>query len=138
MATHSSFLALRIPWAEEPGGLQSMGSKELDTTEQLTQIADKRQKGTSGRGSLLTLACFLVWVPYSQSVCGNVEKAGKYILYFTTRELRLFNGYWVFDSWRSNSMFNQVSMVEHLECFLFAFWFVCCLYKQYYRKHSCS
>ena len=27
MATHSSFLAWRIPWTEEPGGLQSMGSQ---------------------------------------------------------------------------------------------------------------
>jgi len=27
MATHSSILAWRIPWTEEPGGLQSMGSK---------------------------------------------------------------------------------------------------------------
>ena len=25
MATHSSILAWRIPWTEEPGGLQSMG-----------------------------------------------------------------------------------------------------------------
>ena len=25
MATHSSVLAWRIPWTEEPGGLQSMG-----------------------------------------------------------------------------------------------------------------
>ena len=25
MATHSSFLAWKIPWTEEPGGLQSMG-----------------------------------------------------------------------------------------------------------------
>ena len=27
MATHSSILAWRIPWAEEPDGLQSMGSQ---------------------------------------------------------------------------------------------------------------
>ena len=27
MATHSSILAYRIPWTEEPGGLQSMGSQ---------------------------------------------------------------------------------------------------------------
>ena len=27
MATHSSILAWRIPWMEEPGGLQSMGSQ---------------------------------------------------------------------------------------------------------------
>ena len=32
MATHSSILAWRILWAEEPGRLQSMGLKELDTT----------------------------------------------------------------------------------------------------------
>ena len=29
MATHSSVLACRIPWREEPGGLQSMGSQRL-------------------------------------------------------------------------------------------------------------
>ena len=33
MATHSSILAWRIPWTEGPGGLQSWGRKELDTTE---------------------------------------------------------------------------------------------------------
>ena len=34
MATHSNILAWRIPWTEEPSGLQSMESqKELDTTE---------------------------------------------------------------------------------------------------------
>ena len=32
MATHYSVLAWRLPWTEEPGGLQSMGSKESDTT----------------------------------------------------------------------------------------------------------
>ena len=35
LATHSSILPLRISWTGEPGGLQSMGSKELDMTEQL-------------------------------------------------------------------------------------------------------
>ena len=33
MATHSSILAWRIPWTEEPGGLQSMGLQESDMTE---------------------------------------------------------------------------------------------------------
>ena len=33
MATHSSILAWKIPQTEEPGRLQSMGSKESDTTE---------------------------------------------------------------------------------------------------------
>ena len=35
-ATHSSVLAWRIPWTEEHGGLQSVGSQELDTTEAVT------------------------------------------------------------------------------------------------------
>ena len=34
MATHSSLLAWKIPWTEEPDGLQSTGSRESDTTEQ--------------------------------------------------------------------------------------------------------
>ena len=29
MATHSNVLAWRIPWMEEPGGLQSMGSERV-------------------------------------------------------------------------------------------------------------
>ena len=29
MATHSSTLARKIPWTEEPGGLQSMGSQRV-------------------------------------------------------------------------------------------------------------
>ena len=35
MATHSSILAWEIPWMEEPGRLQSMGSQREDTTERL-------------------------------------------------------------------------------------------------------
>ena len=35
MATHSSILAWRIPWTEEPGRAQSMGSQESNMTEQL-------------------------------------------------------------------------------------------------------
>ena len=30
MATHSSILAWRIPWTEEPGRLQSIGSKRIE------------------------------------------------------------------------------------------------------------
>ena len=35
MAPHSSTLAWKIPWTEEPGGLQSRGLEESDTTERL-------------------------------------------------------------------------------------------------------
>ena len=36
MATHSSTLAWTIPWTEEPGGLQSIGSQREDMTERLS------------------------------------------------------------------------------------------------------
>ena len=36
MATHSSVLAWRIPWTEEPDGLQSMGSQRVNMTEHRT------------------------------------------------------------------------------------------------------
>ena len=38
MTTHSSILAWRIPWTEEPGRLQSSGYKESDITERLILI----------------------------------------------------------------------------------------------------
>ena len=42
MAAHSSILA----WTEEPGGLQSMRSQELDTTQQLTSKSKALHKGS--------------------------------------------------------------------------------------------
>ena len=36
MATHSSILAWGIPWTEESGGLQSMGSQKVGHNEQLS------------------------------------------------------------------------------------------------------
>ena len=35
MDIHRSILAWKIPWTEQPGGVQSMGSQELDTTQRL-------------------------------------------------------------------------------------------------------
>ena len=50
MATHSSILAWKIPWTEEPGGLQSMGSRRVRQTE-VTEHALVHTKW--GRHSLL-------------------------------------------------------------------------------------
>ena len=50
MATHSSTLAWKIPWTEEPGGLRSMGSwghKGSDTTERLSVHARGLQKSAA-------------------------------------------------------------------------------------------
>ena len=40
MATRSSILAWEIPWTKEPGGLQSMGFAESDTTYGLNKLSD--------------------------------------------------------------------------------------------------
>ena len=41
MATHSSILSWRIPWREEPGKLQSMGSQESDMTEHVHRARNR-------------------------------------------------------------------------------------------------
>ena len=43
MAAHSSMLAWRIPWTEEPGGLQSMWSQRVRATDQQQQRMGSRQ-----------------------------------------------------------------------------------------------
>ena len=41
MASHSSIFIWKIQWTEEPGGLQSMGHEESDTTEHWAVSSDK-------------------------------------------------------------------------------------------------
>ena len=61
MATHSNTLAWRIPWTEEPGGLQSMGSQSRtrlsDFTSSLHMCSRERErereKELSGRAESL-------------------------------------------------------------------------------------
>ena len=56
MAPHSSTLAWKIPWTEEPGRLQSMGSIESDTTECLHFHFSLSCIG-EGNGSPLQCSC---------------------------------------------------------------------------------
>ena len=42
MAAHSTILAWRIPWTEEPGGLQSVGSKRSDPAERLRSFTTEQ------------------------------------------------------------------------------------------------
>ena len=44
MATHSSILAWEIPWTEEPGGLQSMGSQRVGHNLAIEQQATIRKE----------------------------------------------------------------------------------------------
>ena len=43
-ATHSSILAWKIPWTEEPGGLPSMGSQRQTCTHQLHVLSSVSEK----------------------------------------------------------------------------------------------
>ena len=65
MGAHSSILAWRIPWTEEPGRLSPQHHKESDTTEQLTHIH------TSPSSS------FILWevskYPFQKSNCAVPE-----------------------------------------------------------------
>ena len=65
MATHSSTLAWKIPWMEEAGSLQSMGSEELDTTERLHLPYLVFQTLTSCKYSL---HCY-TWILIQSLVC---------------------------------------------------------------------
>ena len=56
MATHSSVPAWRIPGTGEPGGLQSMGSLESDTTERLHFHFSLSRIG-EGNGNPLQCSC---------------------------------------------------------------------------------
>ena len=47
MATHSSILAWRIPWTEEPGGLQSMGLVLLKHNGSVVGTEEKQQQPNS-------------------------------------------------------------------------------------------
>ena len=67
MATHSSILAQRIPWTEEPGGLQSMGSQELDATQRLNHHHCHE----------VFSICCLFW-PFFANICWIMEKAREF------------------------------------------------------------
>ena len=52
MAIHSRILAWRIPWTEEPGGLQSMGSLRVEHDGVIEHKDTPKQERTKSQGSL--------------------------------------------------------------------------------------
>ena len=69
MTSHSSILAWRISWTEEPGGLRSMGRKQSDTTE--AHICPMVSEGSLfSTSSAALIACRFCWYPF-QLVCGG-------------------------------------------------------------------
>ena len=67
MATHSSVLAWRIPWTEEPGGLQSMEPQRVDTTKWLTHTQAVLSLFCVGvRVCWFTRGCPTFWTPLAE------------------------------------------------------------------------
>ena len=62
MATHSSMLAWRIPWTEEPGGLPSMGSQSWSQLKRLSSSSNNHLRKvlkTIRCGGLHMIDCFV-------------------------------------------------------------------------------
>ena len=68
MTTHFNILALEIPWTEEPGGLQSMGSQGLDMTYNNINTQDDRNMLMNSYSLLLGIWEFLEGVFLSKLV----------------------------------------------------------------------
>ena len=64
MATHSSILAWRIPWTEEPSRLQSMGSQESDTNSVGHKHPARRAEVEVGSSTTQPGKCFISLLAY--------------------------------------------------------------------------
>ena len=65
MATHSSILAWKIPWADEPGGVQSMASQSW------TGCVTVGRQGRLGMGIVRPTMCQPQMVPVAGSRCSH-------------------------------------------------------------------
>ena len=77
MATHSSILAWKISWIEEPGGLQSRGSQELDMTSRLNHNhrVHKQQAYKKIQENCYLIFCFffLIFFPHTLLYFSSVQ-----------------------------------------------------------------
>ena len=73
MATHSRILAWRIPWTEEPGRLQSMGSQRVGLSDQTT-VSNQDTAALSRRGGPeITDAKFTVLPTWNNAQAGIIQ-----------------------------------------------------------------
>ena len=82
MATHSNILAWKIPWTEEPGGLQSMGSQRV-RHDRATKHACIPLRGES-YSFLLNSPCWVnhsVSLDYSYLICKMMTKPNRLCCY---------------------------------------------------------
>ena len=105
MATHSSTLAWQIPWMEEPGRLQSMGSLESDTTERLHFHALEKEMathasvlawiipGTGEPGGLPSLGSHRVWHDWSDlAAAAGISRILFHVSLSSVTDYQVFQG----------------------------------------------
>ena len=93
MAPHSSTLTWKIPWTEEPGRLQSMGSIESGTTERLHFHSSLSCTG-EGNGNPLQCSCLenpRVGGAWWAAVYG-VAQSGTRLKRLSSSSVKLFSG----------------------------------------------
>ena len=135
MAIHSSTIAWKIPWTEEPGRLQSMGSQKSDTTEWLhiqtsncavlshSVMSDSASPWTEEPGGLQSIgilqAGILEWAampssrgssqPRNQAHVSHI--ASRFFTIWATREAQTSNYLWFIHLSLPKSVWNSCSCV---------------------------
>ena len=97
METHSSILAWRIPWTEEPGRLQSMGSQELDMT--ATKSPPSSLDTMSVVFTSLSSAPWTVPAQHVIRVPNDMWKQDLNLMGFEVVVAQLFSLVWFFATW---------------------------------------
>ena len=117
MAIHSSILAWRIPWTEEPGGLQSMGSQRVghDWATSLSLSRDNGLYQTRASRRLSSLSSQLLLFPWG---CGGCFEL--FLLSVSLSHIRFWESYQVISANQSFSRQQCLKCQDVLWIFCFS------------------
>ena len=92
MATDSNILAWRIPWTEEPGGLQSTGSQESNMTEHVISLMYLYvYKHTCILNNLCNLLFYVLLYNVLSHSCNNSKVSTNYTFFYSVKILDYIN-----------------------------------------------
>ena len=76
MAVHSSILACRIPWTEDPGGLQPMGLQRAGhcRSDLVQHSRSSNNKTNTGVGELCLRGCYLRWLTKEEAIVYRIAE----------------------------------------------------------------
>ena len=118
MATHSSVLAWRIPWTEEPGGLQSKGSQRVRRDWSNLACTHARKLREIKRKNLVEVMFCINKKDTCTNVCVFQSLCHRAIQYFTSVSLHFLTKQETY--WRSNSIScREPNLCSHTNCLLY-------------------